>query len=51
LTDYLKELVREAIREHCPDVVEVDIGIEWDPPWDPDMMSDEARRQIGEGER
>lgn len=51
LTDYLKELVREAIREQCPEVVEVDIGIEWDPPWNPDMMSDEARRLLGEGER
>jgi metal-sulfur cluster biosynthetic enzyme len=51
LADYLKDLVTSAIRQHVPDVVDVDIDLEWEPPWDPDMMSDEARRQLGEGER
>ena len=51
LADYLKDLVTSAIRQHVPDVVDVDINLEWEPPWDPDMMSDEARRQLGEGAR
>ena len=51
LADYLKDLVTSAIRQHVPDVVDVDINIEWEPPWDPDMMSDEARRQLDEGQR
>ena len=51
LVDYLKELVTSAVRQHVPDVVHVDITIEWEPPWDPDMMSDEARRQLDEGQR
>lgn len=51
LADYLKDLVTSAIRQHVPDVVDVDIELEWEPPWDPGMMSDEARRQLGEGER
>ena len=51
LVDYLKDLVTSAIRQHVPDVVDVDINLEWEPPWDPDMMSDEARRQLGEGAR
>jgi metal-sulfur cluster biosynthetic enzyme len=51
LVDYLKDLVTSAVRRHVPDVVDVDINLEWEPPWDPDMMSDEARRQLGEGER
>ena len=51
LADYLKDLVASAIRQHVPDVVDVDITLEWEPPWDPDMMSDEARRQLGEGQR
>ena len=51
LVDYLKDLVTSAIRERVPDVVDVDISLEWEPPWDPDMMSDEARRQLGEGGR
>ena len=51
LADYLKDLVTSAIRQHVPDVVDVDIDLEWEPPWDPDMMSDEARQQLGEGKR
>jgi metal-sulfur cluster biosynthetic enzyme len=51
LADYLKELVTSAIRQHVPDVMDLAVHFEWEPPWDPDMMSDEARRQLGEGER
>ena len=51
LAGYLKDLVTSAIRDRVPDVTEVDIVVEWEPPWDPDMMSDEARRQLGAGER
>jgi metal-sulfur cluster biosynthetic enzyme len=51
LADYLKDLVTSAIRDRVPDVGDVDIVVEWEPPWDPDMMSDEARGQLGEGER
>ena len=51
LADYLKDLVTSAIQQHVPDVLDVDISLEWEPPWDPDMMSDEARRQLGEGGR
>ena len=43
--------VTSAIRQHVPDVVDVDINLEWEPPWDPDMMSDAARQQLDEGER
>jgi metal-sulfur cluster biosynthetic enzyme len=50
LVDYLKDLVVSAIGQHVPDVQDVDIVIEWDPPWDPGMMSDAARRQLDEGE-
>ena len=51
LADYLKDLGAAAIRQHVPDVVDIDITLEWEPPWDPDMMSNEARRQLDEGER
>ena len=51
LAEYLKDLVTSAIHRHVPDVVDVDINLAWEPPWNPDMMSDEARRQLGEGER
>ena len=51
LAEYLKDLVTSAIRRAVPDVVDVDIDLVSEPRWDPDMMSDEARRQLGEGER
>ena len=51
LADYLKDRVTSAIRRHVPDVVDVDINLEWEPPWDPAMMSDEARRQLDLGGR
>ena len=51
LADYLKDLVTSAIRQHLPEVVDVDVNLEWEPPWDPDMMSDEARRQLDAGGR
>ena len=51
LAEYLKDLVISAIRQHVPGVVDVDVNVEWDPPWDPEMMSAEARRQLDEGER
>jgi metal-sulfur cluster biosynthetic enzyme len=28
-------------------VEEVDINVVWSPPWSPDMLSDEARDQLG----
>jgi metal-sulfur cluster biosynthetic enzyme len=51
LAEYLKDLVTSAIRRHVPDVVDVDINLVWESPWNPDMMSDEARRQLGEDKR
>jgi metal-sulfur cluster biosynthetic enzyme len=50
LVDYLKELVASAIHERVPSVADVDIVIEWEPPWDPGMMSAEARRQLDGGD-
>ena len=51
LVEHLKDLATSAIRRHVPDVVDVDIDVVSEPQWDPEMMSDEARRQLGEGER
>ena len=38
------------VRERVADVAgvtEVDVEITWDPPWDPDMMSEAARLELG----
>ncbi len=38
--------VAEAI-EPLPGVKQVDVEITWDPPWGMDMMTDEARLELG----
>ncbi len=38
--------VEEAIKE-IPEVKEVKLNIVWDPPWTKDMMSDEAKLELG----
>lgn len=50
LAEYLKELADSAIRQHVPGVSDITIVVESEPPWDPDMMSDEGRRQVDGGE-
>ena len=32
-----------------PGVTSVAVDVVWEPPWDPDRMSDEARRQLDGG--
>ena len=37
---------KPAIKE-IPEVKEVKLNIVWDPPWTKDMMSDEAKLELG----
>jgi metal-sulfur cluster biosynthetic enzyme len=47
LSEYIKQLVDEAVRAAVPDINEVDVSIALDPEWSPEMMSDGARRELG----
>ena len=38
--------VADAI-EHIPGVKQVDVELTWEPPWGMEMMSDEARLELG----
>lgn len=49
LGSYLAGEARERILAHVPGAVAVDVALVWEPPWDPGMMSDAARRQLGTG--
>ena len=49
LGDYLKGLVEVAVKAAVPGVEHVEVALVWEPVWDPDMMSDEARRQLDGG--
>ena len=48
LGEYLKDLVQSAVKARVPDVSDVEIEIVWEPIWEPAMMSDDAKRQLGE---
>jgi metal-sulfur cluster biosynthetic enzyme len=46
----LGEFIRREIQRHLAAVAgvdEIDVTITHDPPWTPEMMTDEARRQLG----
>lgn len=47
LGDMLIEDAREALRARFPDAAAFHVELVWDPPWTPDRMSDDARRQLG----
>ena len=49
LGDYLADLVESAIGQRFAGVEDVAVDLVWNPPWDPAMMSDAARRQLGGG--
>ncbi len=43
----IAEEVEEAIRRACPEAREVNVVILFDPPWTPERMSADARKQLG----
>ena len=47
LSEYVSTSAGDAVRREVPEVHRVSINLVWDPPWRPDMMSDEARRLLG----
>ncbi len=49
LSEYLQDLVDSTIKERVPEVRDVEIVFVWEPPWNPDMMSDDARRLLDGG--
>ena len=46
LAYWLLGKVKEAV-ESIPGVKNVDIYLTFDPPWNPDMMSEEAKKKLG----
>jgi metal-sulfur cluster biosynthetic enzyme len=51
LGEYLKDLVDSTLKQSVREVEEVEIALVWEPPWDADMMSDEAKQQLDGGTR
>jgi metal-sulfur cluster biosynthetic enzyme len=44
--DYLKDGAQEAA-SNVPGIDAVEVTMTYDPPWTPDMMSEEAKLQLG----
>lgn len=42
----LMEEVNQALSD-LPNLGEVDVNLVWSPPWTPDMMSEEAKDELG----
>jgi len=40
--------VEEVLRQRF-EGTEIDVNLVWDPPWTPERLSDEAKRQLGYG--
>ncbi len=47
ITGYLTGEVETALCERLPGVQAVEVKLVWDPPWDPLMMSEDARDRLG----
>ncbi|MBI3704360.1 MAG: metal-sulfur cluster assembly factor [Rhizobiales bacterium] len=47
LGEMMSEDVKRVLRERYPDLPDVRVEIVWDPPWSPELMSEESRRLLG----
>ena len=47
LSDLVIADAESALRAVVPEAIPVSIELVWSPPWDPSMMSDKARENLG----
>lgn len=47
LHGYVLDAIEFVLRRDLPQVRSVDVRLVWDPPWHPEMMSADAKRQLG----
>jgi metal-sulfur cluster biosynthetic enzyme len=45
--DMMADQAEAALRRRFPDAASIRIHLQWDPPWSPELMNDEARRSLG----
>lgn len=51
MSAFLTNNVKEALLRKLPQIKDVKVELVWDPPWSPDMMSDQAKQELGWSER
>ncbi|MBI4400853.1 MAG: metal-sulfur cluster assembly factor [Nitrospirae bacterium] len=47
MKELLTTMVRTAILQQIPTAQSVEVELVWGPPWQPEMMSDAAKSQLG----
>ncbi len=47
LGEMMVEEIKLVLRDRFPVTPEVRVELVWDPPWSPELMSEESRRQLG----
>jgi metal-sulfur cluster biosynthetic enzyme len=47
MNQYIGAQVEEALREQVPDIQNIGVNIVWSPPWNPNMMSEDAKMELG----
>jgi len=47
LGEMMTEEIKLALHDQYPDALDVRVVLVWDPPWSPELMSEESRRQLG----
>ena len=47
MNQYIGAQVEEALRDQVPEVKNVGINIVWSPAWNPNMMSEDAKMELG----
>lgn len=47
LGEMMREEIKLTLRDRFPDTPAVRVELVWDPPWSPELMSEESRRQLG----
>ena len=47
LGEMMTEEIKLVLRDRFPELPNLRVEIVWDPPWSPELMSEESRRQLG----
>ena len=47
LGEMMTEEIKLVLRARFPDLPDARVKIVWDPPWTPELMSEESRQQLG----
>jgi metal-sulfur cluster biosynthetic enzyme len=47
LGEMMAQQIKLVLQDRFPDAPNVHVELVWDPPWSPELMSEESRRQLG----